>query len=280
MALLGAHVSIAGGLDSAFEHGESIGCQAIQIFSKNQRQWRDDPLSDDAISRFRLRFNQSSIQSVIVHDSYLINLANPDRELLEKSRNAFQSEVRRAHQLGVQYLVLHPGSHLNSGEKVGIKRIAEGINRILDGMDDSEISVLFETTAGQGTSIGGKVAHLRDIIGSIHKRERVGICIDTAHIFAAGYDIRKIDEYEQLVRTFDRMIGLTFIRVFHLNDSKSEMGSRVDRHESIGKGQIGIKPFQYLINDDRFANCPMILETPGGPEQYKKDLKMLRSLMI
>jgi len=279
MGMLGAHISIAGGPELAIDRGEQIGCQAIQIFSKNQRQWRERVLSDATITRFQKRFRQSAIQYVVVHDSYLINLANPDQEQLNRSIIAFQHEIKRAEQLGAQYLVFHPGSHMDSGEQAGIKRIAESLNRIFNGMQETLITLLLETTAGQGTSLGYTFSQLRDIIGLSECQDRLGICVDTSHIFAAGYDFRTNNDYERLLQNIDDELGLNRVKVFHLNDSKTELGSRVDRHASVGKGKIGIDPFRYLVNDARFLNCPMILETPGGPQQYKKDLSKLRSLI-
>ena len=264
MGVLGAHVSIAGGVENAVLHGLELGCDAIQIFSKNQRQWRSAMLTQTSIDAFRERLDASPISQTVVHDSYLINLASPDPDLLKKSREAFTDEVERAARLGIPYLVFHPGSHKGTDEASGISRIAESVNEALAGAVGDGVALLLETTAGMGDSVGCTFEQLRRIIDLIEKKERMGVCYDTAHAFAAGYDIRTEDAYQETFRLFDDIVGLERLRVFHLNDSKADLGSRVDRHENIGEGYLGETPFRLLVNDSRFADCPMILETPGG----------------
>jgi deoxyribonuclease-4 len=279
MGLLGAHVSVSGGLDKSIARGEELECDAIQIFSKNQRQWMASPLSEESITIFKKSYGESKIQQIIIHDSYLINLCNPDDERLKKSRDAFLDEMIRADLISVPYLVFHPGSHLNTSEEEGTRRIAESLNIVLKKQDKGKVKLLLETTAGQGDHVGYLFEQLAAIIAMVDNKDRIGICFDTAHAFAAGYDIRTATEYNNTFRIFDSIVGLDRIQVFHLNDSKSELGSRVDRHEQIGKGKIGLNAFRFLINDSRFREIPMILETPEGEKYYKTNLNLLRSLI-
>lgn len=279
MGLLGAHVSISGGVENSISRGEELECDTIQIFSKNQRQWKSPPLSDESVKAFREALGNSRIRKITIHDSYLINLASPDSEILEKSRRAFIDEMERADQLGVTYLVFHPGSHMKTSEGEGIRRIAESLNHVLTKLPDKQVQVLLETTAGQGDHLGYTFEQLAEIIFLIKKKERVGICYDTAHSFAAGYDIRTEESYEETLTQFEQIIGLDHLKVFHLNDSKSDLGSRVDRHENIGKGYLGNRPFQLLVNDSRFMDHPMILETPEGDKYYRDNLTLLRSFI-
>jgi len=279
MGLLGAHVSISGGVEKSPLRGEELGCDSIQIFSKNQRQWKSPPISDDVAKIFKKTLKNSKVKQVVIHDSYLINLASPNPESLKKSQEAFLDEMDRADKLGVPYLVFHPGSHMKSGEKAGIRQIAESLNSILRRQLDGKVMLLLETTAGQGDHIGYSFEQLAEIISLIDKKERIGICYDTAHTFEAGYDIRTEETYQQTFEKFDRVLGLNLLRVFHINDSKTDLGSRVDRHENIGRGYLGVEPFRFLVNDQRFQNHPMILETPGGDQFYKENLELLRSLI-
>ncbi len=279
MGLLGAHVSISGGVEKSPLRGEELGCDSIQIFSKNQRQWKSPPISDDTANAFQEALKNSRVRQVVIHDSYLINLASPNPESLKKSQEAFLDEMDRADKLGVPYLVFHPGSHMKSGEKAGIRQIAESLNSILRRQLDGKVMLLLETTAGQGDHIGYSFEQLAEIISLIDKKERIGICYDTAHTFEAGYDIRTEETYQQTFEKFDRVLGLNLLRVFHINDSKTDLGSRVDRHENIGRGYLGVEPFRFLVNDQRFQNHPMILETPGGDQFYKENLELLRSLI-
>ncbi|MFH1940481.1 MAG: deoxyribonuclease IV [bacterium] len=280
MGLLGAHVSISGGVENAISRGEALGCRSIQIFSKNQKQWKSPALSDASVDAFRERWNASSIEEVVIHDSYLINLGNPDPRSLKKSRESFLDEMERAERLGVPFLVFHPGSHMKTGETDGIRRIAEGLNIVLDAQPEGGVRLLLETTAGQGDHLGYHFEQLAEIVLLVAQDERVGVCYDMAHAFAAGYDIRTEEAYEKTFDEFNKIVGLNRLNAFHLNDSKSDLGSRIDRHEQIGEGRLGLEPFRFLVNDPRFAHHPMILETPEGEQFYKKNLDLLQSLMV
>ena len=279
--LLGAHMSIAGGVHTAVERGVSIGCATMQMFVKNNNQWRGKELTDEDISTYKKLLQESSIGPVVVHDTYLINLCAPDKEILRKSRAALKDELDRCEKLGVEYLNFHPGSHIGAGEKEGIKRIAESLNTIHDQTLGYGVRSVLETTAGQGTAIGYRFDQLREIIDLVDNAERMAVCVDTCHVFAAGYDIATERGYEKTFEDFDAVIGLGRLAAFHINDSKREFGSRVDRHEHIGKGAIGKTGFRLLMNDDRFRTVPKILETPKGPEMKEDvmNMKVLRSMV-
>jgi len=280
MGLLGAHVSISGGVYKAPERGEKLGCESIQIFSKNQMQWKAKPLTPGDSQKFKEELRKTHIKEVVIHDSYLINLGSPDEEKLKKSRDAFLDEMVRAEILGVKYLVFHPGSHMGKGEEIGLKLIAESLNILIDkAKEASNVLLLLETTAGQGSNLGYKFEHLKFIMDQVEKKERLGVCFDTAHAFEAGYDISTEEGYERTFKEFDNIIGLEKLKVFHLNDSKTPLGSHIDRHENIGEGMVGLKAFELLVNDERFKNHPMILETPGGEKYYEYNLKVLRGLV-
>ncbi len=279
MGLLGAHVSIGGGVEKSIQRGEELGCESIQIFSKNQRQWKSAPLSDESTALFRKRFQNSDIRSVVIHDSYLINLASPNTDMLTKSREAFLDEMMRADQLKIPFLVFHPGSHMKTGEEAGLQRIAESLETVLLKQPNGHVQLLLETTSGQGDHLGYCFEHLAKIISLVSQKDRLGVCYDTSHTFESGYDIRTESRYKETFTQFNRIIGLDRLKVFHLNDSKTDLGSRVDRHENIGKGFLGLEPFRFLVNDPRFIDHPMILETPGGDAFYQKNLDLLRSLI-
>lgn len=270
--LLGAHVSIAGGVDRAIERGISLSCTAIQIFTKNSNQWKGKVLTADEAKRFISLRKKSSISRVIAHDSYLINLASANRELREKSMEALIEEMERCRMLEIPYIVMHPGAHLGSGEGEGIKNITDSLNAIFRKTDGWGVDIALETTAGQGTSIGYRFEHLGLIIGSVRGgvMERVKVCLDSCHLFAAGYDIGNPEGYDRVIGDFDRLIGLDRVVCFHVNDSKKGLGSRVDRHEHIGKGCLGEGFFRLLMQDKRFENIPKIIETPKG-EDMKED---------
>ncbi len=275
--LLGAHMSIAGGVDKALIRGASIGCQAIQIFLKNNTQWAGRPYTEEErrdFFRFKKRFR---IGIVFAHDCYLINLASAHSEVRRKSLLALEDECIRAEQLGLPFLVIHPGSHLGQGEKAGLRQIGEGVQQIIGRTAGSAVRILFETTAGQGTSLGYQFDHLAELLAIVGNKARTGVCFDTAHVFAAGYDLRSQRAYATTFRRFDRIIGLNHLHVFHLNDSQKPLASRVDRHEHIGRGLLGLEPFRRLLNDARFRNVPMVLETPKGPD-LKEDIENLRVL--
>ncbi len=281
MPRFGAHMSISGGVSKSFARGESVGLEAMQIFAKNERQWTAKPISPEETALFRAEQQRTGIHPVIVHDSYLINLAAPADDLREKSITAFADELERCAQLDIPYLVTHPGAHTGSGEEAGLARVAEAICRLLaDGVGGNTV-ILLETTAGQGTALGYRFEHLARLFELIPYHNRLGICVDTCHIFAAGYDIRDRESYEATFAELDRLIGLSWIKCFHLNDSQKELGSRVDRHAHIGQGCIGLEAFRLLVNDPRFASLPMIIETPKGEDmaEDRMNLAVLRSLV-
>ncbi|MFC1553140.1 deoxyribonuclease IV [candidate division KSB1 bacterium] len=277
--VLGCHVSAAGGVSRSFTRGVDIGCDTIQIFSKNQKQWKSKELAEEEVAKFRTERNETGIGPIVIHDSYLINLCSINSENLKKSRDSFADEIIRADLLGVEYLNFHPGAHQGNGEDRGIKKIAESINEMFERVPDFKVRLLLETTAGQGSSVGHTFEHLRQIIDLTEKPEKMGICVDTAHIFAAGYDIRTKKTYMNTFKMLDNIVGIDNVYAFHINDSKTDLGSHVDRHENIGEGKIGQKAFELLINDRRFFGKPMLLETPGGEESFKKNLNLLRSLI-
>lgn len=279
--LLGAHMSIAGGVPTAIERGMRIGCTTMQMFVKNNNQWKGKPLTDEDVSTYKKLLRKSRIHPVVVHDTYLINLCAVDKEILKKSRDALKDELDRCETLGVQYLNFHPGAHLGAGEEEGIKRIAESLNIIHERTPGYGVRSVIEATAGQGTAIGYRFEHLRKIIDLVEERERMAVCIDTCHVFAAGYDLSTERGYEETFREFDAVVGLDRLVAFHVNDSKRELGSRVDRHEHIGKGKIGTQGFSFLMNDARFRNIPKILETPKGTEMEEdvENMGLLKSFV-
>jgi len=276
--ILGAHVSTSGGASKAPLHAKTLGIQAFQIFTKNQNRWKQKPLDTKEIDRYLKNCEECGIRYTVAHDSYLINLCAITDEKLNRSREAFLDEITRADQLQIPYLVTHPGSHMKSGEEIGLKRVAESMRILFDQMPDAKVRVLLETTAGQGSNLGYRFEHLAELIRLIDCDERLGVCVDTCHIFAAGYDIRNKDAYNKVFQEFDDIIGLDKLYAFHLNDSKKDLTSHVDRHENIGEGKIGIEAFRLLINDKRFADIPGLLETPGEMEGYAKNLEILRML--
>jgi deoxyribonuclease IV len=279
--LLGAHTSIRGGVSNAIELAEKLEFNTMQIFTKNNNRWAAKPFTLDEVKYFRERVKSSPIKTVIAHDSYLINLCATDKQMLNKSIDSFIDELTRCELLGIPYLNFHPGSHCGAGEEEGIKVIADSINEAHDKTKDFEVSTMLELTAGQGSAIGYRFEHLRKIIDLVDQPERMSICIDTAHLFAAGYDFRTKETYEKTFSDFDKIIGLKRLKCFHINDSKKELGSRVDRHEHIGQGKIGLEGFRLLMNDKRFFKIPKILETPKGKEMLEdiENLKVLRSLI-
>lgn len=289
---LGAHMSIAGGYYKALELGQKNCCTVVQLFTKNASQWAGKPLTDDD-SRLFMEFRDSvpfANTDLVAHDSYLINLASPDDALWEKSVEAFAHELDRCEALGIPNLVTHAGAHMGSGEERGLERIASAIERVVGARPGQDVMVLLETTAGQGTSLCYAFEHLRDVrqMLSDEARARVGVCWDTCHLLAAGFDFSDEYRYERMVESFDRIVGLDTLRAIHMNDSKKGLGSRVDRHEHIGKGALGLEPFRFIMNDPRFENVPKILETPkegdkgpdGKPiEMDPINLEALKSLV-
>lgn len=274
--LAGAHMSIAGGLYKAFERGKRVRCKTIQIFLKNSNQWKAKPLTEEDRTLFQEAQRRSRISPVLAHDSYLINLASPDRLLYRKSLHAFVEELKRANFLGVPYLILHPGAHMGTGTKAGIDSVAKALTRALN-LVGPPVAVLLENTAGQGSSLGCRFEQLAAILERIGNPDRVGFCLDTCHAFAAGYDIRTEASYVETMREFDRLIGIKKIRAFHVNDSKKDLGCRVDRHCHIGKGFLGLNAFRFLVNDGRFSTIPKILETPKGIG-FREDMRNLATL--
>ncbi len=275
--LLGAHMSIAGGVDKAVERAAKIGCTTFQLFTKNSNQWKANPLNEQTIQNYKRLLKLTKIKPVVAHDSYLINLCARDKSILKKSREAFIDELKRCEILEIEYLNFHPGSHMGLGEEDGIKLIAESINIAHEKTKGFKVKSMIETTAGQGTSIGYRFEQLRKIIDLVEDKRRLAVCVDTCHIFAAGYDIRTEQSYLSTFEEFDKIIGLKYLKAFHLNDSKKSLGERVDRHEHIGKGKIGLNGFRFIMNDERFVNIPKILETPKG-EDMREDVINLRKL--
>jgi len=275
-------MSIEGGLDKAFDRIRLVQGEALQIFSKNQRQWSVPALSSSEIKQFAKAWEEWGNGPVAVHDSYLINLANPDTVKANRAVAAFAEEIRRAGQLGIPFLIMHPGSHVGAGLEKGLAQLIANLDRAFAKAEDAtSVMVLLETTAGQGTGLGASFDELAHVINHSVYSYRLGVCFDTCHVFAAGYDISIKAGYQKTFRDFDRLIGLKRLKFFHLNDSKKGLGSRVDRHEHIGRGKIGQECFRMLINDPRFAGHPMILETPKEKD-LKEDianLKLLRSLI-
>ena len=281
MPLLGAHMSIAGGLHLAFTRIQEVQGESLQIFLSNQRQWRTVPLTSQMVEDFRQQWKENGYMPVAAHDSYLINLAAPDPTTLEKSVAAFADELERAAALEIPFLITHPGSHRGAGVEAGLERFVENMDRAIIRSKTSTVMVLIENTAGQGTNLGSTFEEISFIISKSRYGEGLGVCFDTSHAFAAGYDIRTRVTYEDTLSRFDQIVGLEKLKFFHINDSKRPLGSRVDRHEHIGKGKIGLAGFRLLLNDPRFQHHPMVLETPKGKElkEDKKNLKVLRSLI-
>ena len=280
MKFIGAHVSAAGGVDQAVLRAHEIKATAFALFTKNQRQWKAAPLSSEVIDKFKKNcelYNYKPSQ-ILPHDSYLINLVHPEEEALEKSRDAFLDEVQRCEQLGIELLNFHPGSHLN---KIDIdkclQRIAESINITLD--KTKKVTAVIENTAGQGTNLGFRFEHLAAIIDGVEDKSRVGVCIDTCHTFAAGYDLRTVENCEKTFAEFSQIVGFQYLKAMHLNDAKSELASRVDRHHSLGEGNIGKVPFTYIMQDERFNNIPLILETIN-PDIWPDEIAWLKSQQV
>ena len=275
--LLGAHRSTAGGLHQAIRSGQEIGCAAVQLFVKNCNQWEAPPLTPEAVETFRHTFQDSSLTTLVAHDSYLINLASPEPDLREKSIQALIVELERCAALGIPRLVTHLGAHRGAGEEGGLATLVASLNTIHRRGPDNSVRILLETTAGQGTSLGYRFEHLATVLESLEFPERVGVCLDTCHVFAAGYDLRTPESYAHTLSTFRRLVGDEKLEVFHLNDSRRERGSRVDRHARIGQGELGDEAFRCLLQDTHYTDRPMLLETPGL-ENHAEDLARLRRL--
>jgi len=271
-------MSIAGGLGEAFARGRAAGCNTIQIFTKNNSQWRARPLEEREVEAFRAAAHQSGISPVVAHTSYLINVASPEPMLFRKSVEALCLEAERAETLGIPSLVLHPGAHLGRGTPEGLKRAAEALDILHTRLPDARLRILLEGTAGQGTALGVRFEELAAIFALVAHPEPLAVCLDTCHLFAAGYEIRTAKGYRETLRAFEATVGLDRLKAIHLNDSKGERGSRVDRHEHIGKGRIGREGFQHFVRDRRLDGIPMILETPKDDDPLRADRRNLRLL--
>jgi deoxyribonuclease-4 len=275
MMRVGAHVSISGGVENAPLNARAIGATAFALFTKNQRQWRAEPLSERSIDAFSRNLADAGYdpRHILPHDSYLINLGHPDEEGLAKSRAAFVEELQRCEQLGLRYLNFHPGSHLGKiSETESLARVAESINIGLG--KTQNVTAVIENTAGQGNNLGHRFEHLAEIIDQVEDKSRVAVCLDTCHTHAAGYDIKTETGYAETLHMFDRVVGLPFLKGMHLNDAKKERGSRVDRHESLGKGDLGLDVFRRIMNDSRMDDIPLILETPDDT-LWAKEIELL-----
>ena len=280
MRLLGSHMSTVGGVDKAIDRGLSIGCTAIQIFVKNNNQWFNKPLEEEETRRF-IKLQKETGLFVFAHTGYLINLAATNPDNLAKSLKSLRQELDLAETLGLPFTVLHPGSHLGEGEELGLRKVAKNLKELIDNTKGYKIKVLLETTAGQGTNLGYKFEHLAKILELIGEPARIGVCFDTCHAFAAGYELRTEESYRATWEQFAKIIGLDNLLAFHLNDSQGDLGSKKDRHEHIGQGRLGLEAFRLIMNDARFAHLQMVLETPKDPDlkQDFENLKVLRGLI-
>lgn len=303
MAILGSHTSAAGGLYRAVERAHAVGCDCVQLFTgnpraypklekvvqsgglltKNNNQWRTKELTDEDADKFQSALARLGIQCPIAHDSYLINLASPNQELWAKSVEAFRVELLRAEKLGIPYVVTHPGAFTDSSEQAGIERVIEVLDLVHRDTAGIKACTLLENTAGQGTCLGWRFEQLSAIIQGVQERDRLGVCLDTCHVFAAGYPLAAAHEYESTIAQLAKIVGLDRVKAIHVNDSKQPLGSRVDRHAHIGRGQLGLEPFRHLLNDPRFRHTPMYLETAkeeeGDEEMDVVNLRVLRGLI-
>ncbi len=266
MAILGAQMSIVGGYHKAVQRAAACGCDCVQLFTKNNSQWRARPIAPREAERFRAALAASTVSHPLAHDSYLINLASPDKTLWCKSVDAFVEELRRAEMLAIPYVLTHPGAYTTSSEARGLTRIVRALNEIHNQTREIQAKCLLETTAGQGTSLGWRFEHLAAILDGVKDPDRLGICFDTCHVFAAGYPMGTIRKYKATMRALNAAVGIDRVKAIHLNDSRRELGSRVDRHEHIGRGRMGLEPFRLLLADRRLSEIPMYLETPKGTE--------------
>jgi len=281
-APLGAHVSTAGGTAQAPPRANAIDATAMQLFTKQANRWAERECEGDECAAFATALGETAVSVTMAHDSYLINLASPDDVLWQKSVVAFEDEVRRAERLGLAYLVTHPGAHVGSGEAAGLARVVTAIDAVHRQTPGFKVKILLELTAEQGSSLGHRFEHMATIFDGVEDPKRIGVCWDTCHVFAAGYPLAPEEDYQRTMAEFDRLIGLSRLKLFHLNDSKKPHGSRVDRHEHLGQGFLGEEPFRLIVTDPRFAKLPMILETPKtGPDDEQMDpvnLGLLRRL--
>jgi deoxyribonuclease-4 len=271
-------MSIAGGYHQALLAAQKYDCEAVQLFTKNSNQWQAKEITDQDVSTFQQTLRQTGVRMSLAHDSYLINLASPDESLYQRSLEAFAVEVQRAERLGLDYLVTHPGAHVGGGEEAGLKRVASALDEVHERCAGFRVQILLETTAGQGSCLGHRFEHLAQLLALTAQSERLGVCLDTCHVFAAGYALAPKAAYEATLKEFDRLIGLERLRAFHLNDSQKPLGCRVDRHAHIGRGCLGLEPFRLLVNDRRFRDLPMLLETPKESDEGDMDALNLQTL--
>ncbi len=277
--LLGAHMSIAGGVYNAVAEGESINCTCIQIFTHSNRQWAHKSISAEEAQKFKEAQKNSSIEMAVVHASYLINIGSVNKGIREKSKKTLLMELEHCRQLDIPYLIMHPGSAAGSSEEDCLNSISEQLNEILEETDNKITTILLENTAGQGSNVGYKFEQLAKIISQVKHKKRIGVCLDTCHAFTSGYDFRTEKEYKAMWQEFDKIIGIEKLKAIHMNDSKSDLGSNVDRHENIGEGKLGLAAFKLIMNDPKFLHIPKIIETPKGENWQKDDKKNLDTLI-
>lgn len=275
--LIGAHTSAAGGVQNALFEGKEIGATTIQLFTANQRRWDSPPITQATLEAWKEALQATGLREIMSHDSYLINLGAPSPDILEKSKKGFKEEIARCLQLGVAYLNFHPGSALHETPEQCLDRICVSVLEFEDQLAGSKLRLLFEITAGQGSAVGHRFEHIAYLLQKLHSRVRVGVCFDTCHAFAAGYDLRTPEACDATISEFDRVVGLKHLYAFHLNDSVKGLGSRVDRHAHLGEGMIGWEAFKFLMTDPRTRFVPKYLETPEGPIRWKEEIKLLRS---
>lgn len=276
MGLVGCHVSIAGGIEKAPQRGVEFGCEVMQVFTANQRQWTPKTISEEQTKKYKENLSKTRIKTVVSHNSYLTNLGGFDETKVKKSMNQFEAELKRCDMLEIPYLVFHPGSHLGKGVDFCLEQIAKNIDQALENIGGTNTTLLLENTAGQGTNVGFDFDHLIKIIELSRNPEKFGVCYDTCHGYQAGYDITTKASYNETFRKFDEIIGLDLLKVFHFNDAKFDVGLNKDRHHNIGEGYIGLEPFQWLMQDDRFKDIPMILETPNSDEKWAEEIETLK----
>ncbi|MCB0169011.1 MAG: deoxyribonuclease IV [Anaerolineae bacterium] len=279
--LLGAHVSVAGGVDTSFKRAVELNCTAFQIFTKSNRQWKAKPLNPEEIDRYHEQQVETGITPVICHASYLLNLGTADDAVWQKSIEALIVELERCELLKIPYLVIHPGAHLKAGVEAGLARVSQGLDIVHERLPEVEVKVAVEITAGQGTTLGSTFEEINQIITACQQSDRLAVCFDTCHALAAGYEFRTPESYRTMIDTFDQVVGLDRLTVIHVNDSVKDLGSHVDRHTHIGEGCIGLEPFGYFLNDARFQKVPFLLETPvdKDPEDNLRNLATLRGLI-
>ncbi len=278
--LIGAHTSAAGGVFNALLEGKRIGAATIQLFTSNQKRWQGKQLTADVIEKWNETLEETGLQQIMSHDSYLINLGAPDPDVLRKSRKAFKEELERCMALGISYLNFHPGAALKTDPEQCLDRIVESLLMLEPMVENSPTTLLLETTAGQGSTVGWQFDQLGYIVKKVKNKIPIGVCIDTCHIFAAGYDIRDRDGWDNTLREFDQRIGLPYLRALHVNDSMKDLGSRVDRHEPLGKGKIGMECFKAMMQDLRLREIPKYLETPGGPDAWVHEIRKLKEFAM